>query len=94
MANPGDSRQDEEINPNYEVDGVTRRRAFRAMLAYAKPQRMVFLGVFFCAILAIAADLFQPYLVKIVIDDNMLGDQGAGRVIGLGLVYSCWQLSA
>nr|WP_260405669.1 ABC transporter ATP-binding protein [Paenibacillus sp. 598K] len=58
------------------------------MLAYAKPHRMVFLGVFFCAILAISADLLQPYLVKIVIDDNMLGDgQGAGRVIGLGLIY-------
>ncbi|WP_020619566.1 ABC transporter transmembrane domain-containing protein [Paenibacillus daejeonensis] len=87
MAKPGDNRQEEEINPNYQVDSATRRKAFRAMLGYAKPQRLVFLGVFFCAILAISADLLQPYLVKVVIDDNMLGDQGAGRVIGLGLIY-------
>jgi len=87
MANASE-RHEDEINPSYQVDGATRRQAFRAMLAYAKPHRMVFLGVFFCAILAISADLLQPYLVKIVIDDNMLGDdQGAGRVIGLGLIY-------
>nr|WP_261381739.1 ABC transporter ATP-binding protein [Paenibacillus cremeus] len=41
------------------------------MLAYARPHRTKFLSIFLCTFLAIAADLLQPYLVKIAIDDNL-----------------------
>src|SRR5690606_20359076 len=51
---------------------VNRKEAFRALLAYAQPHRKSFLIVFVCALLAISADLLQPYLVKIVIDNGLM----------------------
>lgn len=45
---------------------------FRVLLSYAKPHRWTFLLVFGCTVLAISADLAQPYLVKIAIDDNIM----------------------
>ncbi|GGF91182.1 ABC transporter ATP-binding protein [Paenibacillus abyssi] len=88
MAKEGDIRSEEDINPNYTVSKENRRKAFLAMLAYAKPHRMIFVAVFFCAVFAISADLLQPYLVKVAIDDRVLfGDHGAGRLIMLGVIY-------
>ncbi|KRF12025.1 ABC transporter ATP-binding protein [Paenibacillus sp. Soil787] len=48
------------------------RSSFRSLSAYAKPHRFTFAAVLFCALLGIAADLLQPYLVKIAIDDNLM----------------------
>ncbi|MFC5529764.1 ABC transporter ATP-binding protein [Cohnella yongneupensis] len=45
---------------------------FRSIFAYAKPHKWTFLLVFCFTLLAIAADLMQPYLVKIAIDDNLM----------------------
>ncbi|MZQ84208.1 ATP-binding cassette domain-containing protein [Paenibacillus sp. 5J-6] len=48
------------------------KTSFRALSAYAKPHRFTFAAVLLCALMGIAADLFQPYLVKIAIDDNLM----------------------
>ncbi|RXZ79154.1 ABC transporter ATP-binding protein [Paenibacillaceae bacterium] len=62
--------------------------AFRAMLAYAKPHKLLFLAAFGCALLAISADLIQPLLVKIVIDDHLLADSGGiGKILMIGGIY-------
>lgn len=47
---------------------MNRKTAFKAMLAYAKPQRFTFMTVFLFSIIAISADLLQPFIVSIVID--------------------------
>ncbi len=79
---------EEEIGSAYDVSPENRKKAFRAMLAYAKPYRMVFLSVFFCTFLAISADLMQPYLVKIAIDNGYLkGNEGVSKLVLLGLIY-------
>lgn len=61
----------QETSASYNSTPAERRAAFRAMLAYAKPHRGTFAAVFCCALLAIMADLLQPYLVKIAIDDHL-----------------------
>ncbi|MGZ9586818.1 ABC transporter ATP-binding protein [Paenibacillus marinisediminis] len=58
------------------------------MLSYAKPHRRSFLFVFVCTFFAISADLLQPYLVKIAIDDNVLtGDHGVKTLLLIGGAY-------
>lgn len=65
-----------------------RGRALRALLAYAKPHRRTFLLVFLCSFLAISADLLQPYLIKIAIDDNVLsGAEGFRTLIWIGSFF-------
>ncbi|SEB54551.1 ATP-binding cassette, subfamily B [Paenibacillus sp. GP183] len=61
-----------------------RKAAFRSVLGYMKPFRWTFVSVFFCTVLAIAADLLQPYLVKIAIDDNLLA--GKNDLPGLFII--------
>ncbi|MFC5649103.1 ABC transporter ATP-binding protein [Paenibacillus solisilvae] len=48
--------------------------AFRSLYAYTKPHQRTFNFVFILIVLGIAADLSQPYLVKIVIDDLIKAD--------------------
>lgn len=79
---------DTEINSSYNVSKEDRRAAFRATLAYAKPFRGRFFLIFICTLLAIAADLLQPYLVKIAIDDNLLvGKNDFGMLLIICIVY-------
>ncbi|MGO4371059.1 ABC transporter ATP-binding protein [Paenibacillus sp. 2TAB19] len=61
---------------------------FRALGGYAKPHWLAFLGVFLFTIIAIAAELLQPYLVKIAIDDKLIGGNGdySGLLV-IGGVY-------
>ncbi len=48
----------------------------------------MFAAVFGSALLAISADLLQPYLVKIAIDDGLLtGQHGMRRLMTLGSIY-------
>lgn len=62
--------------------------AFKAILAYAKPHRLTFIGIFFCAILGISADLLQPYLVKIAIDDHLaVGKTDFNVIVWIALIY-------
>ncbi len=79
------------------------RKGVASMLySFAKPHRGTFGLVFVCTVLAIAADLLQPYLVKIAIDDHLMaGDKDertllliAGVYLGLsviGLVFTYLQ---
>lgn len=54
------------------VEPQAMKTSFRALSVYAKPHRLTFAAVILCALMGIAADLFQPYLVKIAIDDNLM----------------------
>lgn len=61
---------------------------FRFLFSYAKPLRWTFFSVFVCTLVAIAADLLQPYLVKIAIDDNiMIGKNDYGALILICGIY-------
>ncbi|MFE4573733.1 ABC transporter ATP-binding protein [Paenibacillus chitinolyticus] len=65
-----------------------RLAAFKATLTYAKPHKLTFIGIFFCSLIAIMAELLQPYLVKIAIDDHLFGGSGAMRpLLIIGLFY-------
>ncbi|SEG17478.1 ABC transporter ATP-binding protein [Paenibacillus sp. UNC499MF] len=65
-----------------------RLAAFKATLTYAKPHKLTFIGIFFCSLIAIVAELLQPYLVKIAIDDHLFGGSGAMRpLVVIGLFY-------
>ncbi|WP_046225610.1 ABC transporter ATP-binding protein [Paenibacillus dauci] len=67
---------------------ASRYEALRAILRYARPHRLTFIGIFFATILAIAADLVQPYLVSIVIDDHIaVGQSGLPFLTGMALIY-------
>lgn len=71
------------------------KSAFRILGSYAKPHRRTFGLVFVCTIIAIAAELLQPYLVKIVIDDNlMVGKNDYGSLLLISAVYLGLSLSA
>lgn len=45
---------------------------FRALSGYIKEHRLTFIGFIACTLVAISAELLQPYLVKIAIDDNLM----------------------
>ncbi|MCL6459261.1 MAG: ABC transporter ATP-binding protein/permease [Gorillibacterium sp.] len=67
---------------------TNRKQAYRVLLGYAKPHRKTFGLVFLCALLAVLADLYQPYLIKIVIDQNLLsGPHETERIIVIGSLY-------
>ncbi|MCQ6559830.1 ABC transporter ATP-binding protein/permease [Paenibacillus mendelii] len=62
--------------------------AFRILASYAKPHRLTFFWVVCCAIIAIAADLMQPYLMKIAIDDNlMVGKNDFGTILEISGIF-------
>ncbi|MFD1885828.1 ABC transporter ATP-binding protein [Paenibacillus wenxiniae] len=66
----------------------SRYEALRAIMQYARPHKLAFIGLFFTTMLAIAADLLQPYLVSIVIDDHIaVGHSGLSFLIGMALIY-------
>ncbi|QHW35196.1 ABC transporter ATP-binding protein [Paenibacillus rhizovicinus] len=62
--------------------------AYKGLYQYAKPHLWTFLGVFGCIIVAIAADLLQPYLVKVAIDDHLTkGDKNANTLFLIAGIY-------
>ncbi|SDD39966.1 ATP-binding cassette, subfamily B [Paenibacillus sp. UNCCL117] len=64
------------------------RSAFRVLFSYAKPHRRTFALMIVCTLLAIAADLFQPYLVKIAIDDHLMaGDTNYVTLVIICAIY-------
>jgi ATP-binding cassette, subfamily B, multidrug efflux pump len=74
---------------NAKAEGPAKyRSAFRVLFVYAKPHRLTLALMVACAILAIAADLLQPYLVKIAIDDHlMIGDTNYGTLVMISAIY-------
>ncbi|MFB5269890.1 ABC transporter ATP-binding protein [Paenibacillus enshidis] len=72
--------------PERPVKG--KASAFRAILSYARPHAWTFTAIALCSLLGISADLLQPYLVKIVIDDHLaIGRNDTGFLVGISLVY-------
>ncbi|MFD0671092.1 ABC transporter ATP-binding protein [Cohnella sp. GCM10027633] len=76
------------MRTNTETPPEAKPPIFRFLLGYAKPHRGTFFLVGFFTLLAIAADLMQPYLVKIAIDDNiMAGKNDYGMLLVICGVY-------
>jgi ATP-binding cassette subfamily B multidrug efflux pump len=70
------------------LTNVQRMDALRMMLKYARPHRGIFVAVIGLALFAILADLLQPYLVTIVIDDGLLADKSkTSELIAIGGIY-------
>ncbi len=70
------------------ADKKMNKAAFRGLYKFAKPHRKTFLAVFGCIIVAIAADLLQPYLVKVAIDDHLMaGDRSAKTLLIIAGIY-------
>ncbi|WP_166245110.1 ABC transporter ATP-binding protein [Paenibacillus turpanensis] len=64
------------------------RSAFRILSSYAREHGKTFAAVAVCTLIAIAADLLQPYLVKVAIDDNLLaGKNHYGSLLVICLIY-------
>ncbi|MCK9859897.1 ABC transporter ATP-binding protein [Paenibacillus sp. ATY16] len=71
------------------------KSAFRILKSYISPHRKTFTLVAICTIIAIASELFQPYLVKIAIDDNlMVGKNDYGSLIAICAIYLVLSLSS
>ncbi|WP_411345453.1 ABC transporter ATP-binding protein [Paenibacillus sp. WLX1005] len=65
-----------------------RYEALRSILRYARPHRLTFVGIIFATMLSISADLLQPYLVSIVIDDHIaVGNNDLRFLIEMALVF-------
>ena len=81
------SNTNAELHPDAEAD-QSKRTSFKAMMAYAKPHKWAFAGIFFCSLLGISADLLQPYLVKIAIDDHLaVGQTSVGFLVQLAAIF-------
>jgi len=66
----------------------SKRTSFKAMMSYAKPHKWAFAGIFLCSLLGISADLLQPYLVKIAIDDHLaIGQTSVGFLVQLAAIF-------
>ncbi|WP_054955656.1 ABC transporter ATP-binding protein [Paenibacillus dakarensis] len=70
------------------MESKPNKSAFRAILSYGRPHRLAFVGIFFCSLLGIAAELSQPYLIKIVIDDHLaIGNTEIRFLMQVALIY-------
>lgn len=58
---------------------------FRALSGYMKEYKLIFAGFIGCTLIAISAELLQPYLMKIAIDDNLMVGKNDFR----GLMLIC-----
>ncbi len=58
---------------------------FKALSGYMKEHRLTFAGFIGCTLIAISAELLQPYLMKIAIDDNLMVGKNDFR----GLMIIC-----
>ncbi|SFL59546.1 ATP-binding cassette, subfamily B [Paenibacillus sp. 1_12] len=64
------------------------RSAFRILGSYTGAHRFTFVLVVICTIIAISAELFQPYLVKLAIDDNLMaGKNEFGSLLTICIIY-------
>ncbi|KIL41801.1 ABC transporter [Gordoniibacillus kamchatkensis] len=90
------------MSGSYQTTPAERKAAFRHIVAYAKPHLGTFLLVFGCSLVAILADLLQPYLVKIAIDDHLMGGKADAKLLWmigatyaglalLSLLFTYWQ---
>lgn len=74
--------------------GMKYKSTFLVLLPYVKPHRRTFFFLFCCIFLAISAELLQPFLIKIAIDDHlMIGKKDFGILPIICLVYLGLSLS-
>lgn len=78
-------------NIEHKMEGKPKpkyKSAFRILGSYMIPHRITFIFVVICTIIAIMSELFQPYLVKIVIDDNLMtGENNFHRILMICMIY-------
>jgi ATP-binding cassette subfamily B multidrug efflux pump len=73
---------------------IKRVTSLKTIITYSKQHRVTFFLIVVCTFLAIAADLLQPYLIKIVIDNHLIQKSTsfgflamiAGMYLGLSVV--------
>ncbi|SFD57357.1 ATP-binding cassette, subfamily B [Paenibacillus catalpae] len=81
------SGQGKQPKPQY-------RSAFRILSSYITPHRKTFSLVAICTVIAIASELFQPFLVKIAIDDNLMaGNNDFSSLLVICAIYLGLSLS-
>lgn len=84
---------DHSMYSSLEKDPSSNRRlkyrsAFGALLPYVKPHRRTFVLLFGCIFLAVCAELLQPYLFKIVIDDHLwIGNTDFSFLVIICMIY-------
>jgi ATP-binding cassette subfamily B multidrug efflux pump len=85
--------KDQNMDSSLEKDSSSDRRlkyksAFGALLPYVKPHRRTFLFLFCCIFLAVSAELLQPYLFKIVIDDYLsISNADYSILVTISIIY-------
>lgn len=61
---------------------------FRALSGYMLEHKFTFIGFIICTLIAISGELLQPYLLKLVIDDNlMIGKNDYKGLLVIGGLY-------
>jgi len=65
-------QMDQKADLNAKKEKPKYISTFRALSGYIKEHRLTFAGFIACTVVAIAAELFQPYLMKVAIDDNLM----------------------
>ncbi|GBF72934.1 ABC transporter [Paenibacillus sp. 598K] len=78
-------QMDQKADLNAPKEQVKYISTFKALSGYMRAHRLTFAGFILCTLIAITAELLQPYLVKIAIDDNLLAGRGDYR----GLLIIC-----
>lgn len=64
------------------------RSTFRILSSYMSPHRITFALVVICTLIAIVSELFQPYLIKLVIDNNlMVGKNDYNNIVVICFIY-------
>lgn len=67
---------------------INRFAAFKTILSYSKSHHLTFFIIAVCTFLAISADLLQPYLIKIVIDDHLVKQSSIiGSLVTIAAFY-------
>ncbi len=89
MSKINDQSMDSSMEKDPGSSGrVKYTSAFSALLPYVKPHRRTFLLLFVCIFLAVSAELLQPYLFKIVIDDYLeIGNTNLSILLLICIVY-------
>ncbi|GIO89445.1 MULTISPECIES: ABC transporter ATP-binding protein [Paenibacillus] len=83
-------QMDQKADPNAPVPKTKPVSTIRALSGYMKEHRLTFAAFIGCTLIAISAELLQPYLMKIAIDDNLL--VGKNDVRGLMIICAIYFL--
>jgi ATP-binding cassette subfamily B multidrug efflux pump len=87
--NQPDSSDDMKDQSNDQQKASMKNKFnINVLLPYMKPHRKTFILLFFCIFLAVSAELLQPYLFKIAIDDHlMVGNTDYSILVIICIIY-------